>query len=191
VLEGTLICALSEAKGMDIKMKQICKAQDVYGISRDLPLNYVERNKIDSEFIDSLSREKHIVVFGSSKQGKTCLRKNCLLDKDYIIIHCSNKWQLSDLNTNILKRAGFEITQSTTRSSTGKNKIVAKLKAIIPGFGADLEGEKETSQSTEVVKCELELDIDDVNDLIAALKSIGFDKYVLLEDFHYLKPEVQ
>ena len=172
-------------------MERVYKTQDVYGISRELPMNYIERSKIDSEFIDSLSREKHIVVFGSSKQGKTCLRKNCLLDDDYIVIHCSNKWQLSDLNTNILKRAGFEITQSTTKSSTGKNKIMAKIKALLPVFGIELENEEETSNSTEVVKCDLELDIDDVNDLIAALKSVAFNKYVLLEDFHYLKPEVQ
>ena len=48
---------------------------DVYGISRDVPLNYVERVEVDKKFVDNLERDKHITIFGSSKQGKTCLRK--------------------------------------------------------------------------------------------------------------------
>jgi len=37
----------------------------------------------------------------------------------------------------------------------------------------------------------LTLDADDVNDLIAALDSINFNKFIILEDFHYLSPETQ
>jgi hypothetical protein len=37
----------------------------------------------------------------------------------------------------------------------------------------------------------LELDIFDVNDIITALESINFDKYIILEDFHYLNEETQ
>jgi hypothetical protein len=41
---------------------------DVFGISRDVPANYVPRNEVDGKSIDS--RDKHVVVFGSSKEGK-------------------------------------------------------------------------------------------------------------------------
>lgn len=51
------------------------RLSDVYGISRDLPLNYVPRDGVDGVFVESLTRDKHIVVYGSSKQGKTSLRK--------------------------------------------------------------------------------------------------------------------
>jgi len=37
----------------------------------------------------------------------------------------------------------------------------------------------------------LELDPDDVNDIICALNSINFKKYIVLEDFHYLSTEAQ
>jgi glycosyltransferase involved in cell wall biosynthesis len=37
----------------------------------------------------------------------------------------------------------------------------------------------------------LELDAEDVNDIIAALKQIKFNKYIVLEDFHYLSIEAQ
>ena len=39
---------------------------DVFGISRDLPMNYVAREKVDTKFVENITREKHIVVFGSS-----------------------------------------------------------------------------------------------------------------------------
>jgi hypothetical protein len=119
------------------------KASDVFGIGRDLPLNYVSRKSVDELLVNSLTRDKHLVVYGSSKQGKTSLRKHCLLEQDCIVIHCSNKWSLADLHAAILKKAGFEITQSTTRTATGKNKIVAVFKASIFGAGIETNGEKE------------------------------------------------
>ena len=54
------------------------KASDVYGIGRELPLNYVARKAVDEYFVSNLTRDKHVIIFGSSKQGKTSLRKNCL-----------------------------------------------------------------------------------------------------------------
>jgi len=177
---------------MNLKPEVVHKAIDVFGISRDLPLNYVARNGIDDFFVNSLNREKHIVVFGSSKQGKTSLRKKCLRPDDYIVIHCSNKWSLEDINTNILKRAGFEITQSTKKTSTGKNKIVATLKSLLlPGLTTGVNAEIENTTSTEKTTVELELDVEDVNDIISALKAMNFNKIILLEDYHYLTIEVQ
>lgn len=86
---------------------------DVYGLSRNIPLNYVERQNVDERLRSNLNRNKHITIFGSSKQGKTCLRKHCLNENQYILVQCSNRWSLSDLNANILKRAGYELTEST------------------------------------------------------------------------------
>jgi hypothetical protein len=48
---------------------------EVFGVGRDLPLNYVSRKEVDDRFVGDLSREKNIVIYGSSKQGKTSLRK--------------------------------------------------------------------------------------------------------------------
>jgi hypothetical protein len=165
------------------------KASDVYGIGRDLPLNYVSRKAVDELLVNSLTRDKHLVIYGSSKQGKTSLRKHCLQEQDYIVIHCSNKWALADVHGAILKKAGFEVTQSTTRTATGKNKIVAALKASIFGVGGETSGEKEQATSDAVTKHPLELDPDDVNDIISALD--GFTRFIVLEDFHYLPIETQ
>jgi hypothetical protein len=163
----------------------------VYGISRDVPLNYTTRPNVDEKFINNLTREKHIVVYGSSKQGKTCLRKHCLNDGDYIHVQCSNKWTLEEIHSNVLKRAGFKVEQSEKKTTSGKNKIVASIGATIFGIGSTVGGEKEASTTEEKATAPLELDPSDVNDVIAALNSIGFNKYIVLEDFHYLQLETQ
>lgn len=167
------------------------KTDDVFGISRVVPLNYVTRKGADDFLIDNLTRDKHLVIYGSSKQGKTCLRKHCLSEDDYITVHCSNKWMIGDLNSAILKKAGYELAQSTTKTVSGKYKIFAKIKATFMGSGAEggAESERETTESETTSP--LELDADDVNDIIEALRRLDFKKYIVLEDFHYLPVETQ
>jgi hypothetical protein len=165
------------------------RAADVYGIGRELPLNYVARKAVDEYFVSNLTRDKHVIIYGSSKQGKTSLRKHCLKDDDYIVVHCSNKWDIADLHSAILKRVGYEVTQSTTKTTSGKNKIVAGFKAGVLGVGVETGGDKETTSSASTTTSPLELDPEDVNDIITALGN--FDRFIVLEDFHYLPIETQ
>src|SRR5690606_21722361 len=76
---------------------------EVFGVSRDLPLNYVARDSVDGKFINNLSRGTHLVIYGTSKQGKTSLRKHCLRDTDYIVVSCQNRWSLAEAHAAILK----------------------------------------------------------------------------------------
>ena len=154
-------------------------------------MNYTTRPNVDEKFVDNLTRQKHIVVYGSSKQGKTCLRKHCLNENDYIHVQCSNKWTLEDIHANVLKRAGFRVEQSEKKTTSGKNKIMASIGASIFGVGSKVGGEKEQSTTDEKTTRALELDPVDVNDVIAALESINFTRYIVLEDFHYLPLETQ
>jgi hypothetical protein len=95
------------------------------------------------------------------------------------------------LHEEILKQAGFELTVSSTTATSGKRKIFANAKVGI--FGAKLESGAETERTEEngVTKAPLELDPLDVNDIIGALDQIGFDKFIVLEDFHYLPVDTQ
>lgn len=165
------------------------RASDVYGIGRELPLNYVSRKAVDEYFVANLTRDKHVIIYGSSKQGKTSLRKSCLQDDDYIVIHCSNKWGIADLHAAILKKVGYEVTQANTKTTTGRNKIVAGFTATLQAVGINLGAEKEKEKSDATTSAPLELDPEDVNDIIGALA--GFKKYIVLEDFHYLPIDTQ
>ena len=147
---------------------------EVFGISRDLPLNYVSRDLVDGKLLAELRARHHIVIYGSSKQGKTSLRKKCLGNDDYVLVQCSNKSDLADLHANILKRCGFELTQSTKRTSSGKNKVSAKAGFSVPGVGgASGTGEVEEGKGTEITSAPLEIDLEDVNDVISALISVN------------------
>lgn len=173
-----------------------CKADEVFGIVRGRPLNYVERVKVDAVFYDNLTRHKHIVVHGSSKQGKTSLRKTWLGDKEYLHIGCLNSMGLSDVHGGILKKAGYKVEQSSTKSTTGANKYNVEIagKGGLP-FIAEASGKgvyaRENSSVEAVTVTRLEIDLDDVNDVITALKESGAPRYIVLEDFHYLPIETQ
>ena len=81
------------------------------------------------------------------------------------------------------------MTQSTARTTTGKNKIIAAFKATLFGIGVEASGEKEEANTYAITTKPLELDPEDVNDVINALGK--FNKYIVLEDFHYLPIETQ
>jgi hypothetical protein len=168
---------------------------DVFGVSRDIPRNYVPRPQVDGKFIESLTRDKHVVVFGSSKQGKTCLRKYNLTESDHIVVTCSNKWDLPQIHTAILKAAGFTVEQSERRTETGSNKVAAKIGGSLKVPGASISGsiggDEGSDTSTETTSVALELDASDVNDVIAALEKIEAPPFIVLEDFHYLGEEAQ
>jgi len=173
-----------------INVENIVSASDVFKTSRGLPLNYVTRNHADQRFIDALTEDSHLVIHGSSKQGKTSLRKSNLNDEDYIDLTCSNNWDLQELHISILKEAGYSITISESKTIKGKGKI--KLKFGLPFVG----GPSATAgvgyeKAKQINKKNLELDPNDVNDVIRALKEIEFNRYIVIEDFHYLPEETQ
>lgn len=162
---------------------------DVYGITRELPKNYTERKSVDDKLKDDLGRGKHVAIYGSSKQGKTCLRKHCIDEDDCIVVQCNNNWDLKEIHTAILKRAGYEVTLSEKKTISGTQKIKAKLGGS--WFGGSVSSETKASESKSTTTRELELDPSDVNDIIRALEEVDFDKYVILEDYHYLPVETQ
>jgi hypothetical protein len=157
----------------------------------------VTREGVDGVFVDSLASDKHIVVFGSSKQGKTSLRKHSLEDEDYVVVTCSNRWTgLAALHAAVLKAAGYVVEQSSTKTAAGSYKVTAKLegKAGVPFVAhakAATEGSYKRATESAVTFVPLDLDPADVNDIITALGAIEFKKIIVLEDFHYLPDETQ
>lgn len=168
---------------------------DVFGVSRATPLTYVERESVDTKFISSLARGKHITVYGGSKQGKTSLRKHCLEDDDVVVVQ-GNESSRREIYELVLKEVGATIEVSQSRTSRGESKLSVgfKIGSKIPFLGsASTEGKGEATESDETSTEVHRLDIDpgDVNDVIRLLGAMGFSKFIVLEDFHYLSAEVQ
>ena len=171
--------------------EQTHTVDEVFGVSRDLPLNYVTRPNVDGKLFDNLSRGSHLVIYGSSKQGKTSLRKYCLKEEDYDVVSCQNRWTLAEAHSAILKEVGYSVRQSTARTVTGANKITAtfQAKGSLP-FVAHAKGtgsvERQQTEASTDTRAPLELDPSDVNDIIRAMNEIKYEQFMVLEDFHYL-----
>ena len=171
------------------------RLDDVFGVARELPKNYVVRDSVDGRLVEALTRDQHIVIYGSSKQGKTCLRKFNLKQDEYIIVTCQNKWSLAQLHSAILKAAGYVVEGTTTKAVSGEAKVSAKLTGGFKLFGAKGEAEAATEatggRTRETETRPIELDPADVNDIINALEAARSPKFVVLEDFHYLPEDTQ
>jgi len=79
----------------------------VFGVSNEPIATYIERPKVDKMFLDGLTRNKHIIIYGSSKQGKTALTVKHLKEKDFVRINCSHNSQPIDLYKSLVGR--FEL----------------------------------------------------------------------------------
>jgi len=172
------------------------KLAEVYGVSRGIPLTYVSRMYVDNKFIDNLTRDKHLVVFGGSKQGKTCLRKRCLNDDDYIVVQCNASSTRPIIYEMILKHAGASVTITETKTISGFKKVEVSFEAkgklpFVAEAGGAVSGGGEKQKSDQTTRTSFEIDPADPNDVIRVLQTVDFSKYIVLEDFHYLPEEVQ
>lgn len=168
----------------------------VYGVSNELIDTYIERKNVDEAFIKGLQKNKHIIVYGASKQGKTSLTNKHLKETDYIKVNCSPSQSTLDIYNSIARQLDVEILETTDISTTigGEAKVGLKAKVRIPFFGgadaeteASVTKESETGKSYRIIDFNLAL----AQDLSELLRTIKFNKRIILENFHYLNEEIQ
>ena len=168
----------------------------VYGVSNELIDTYIERKNVDETFTKGLQKNKHIIVYGASKQGKISLTNKHLKEKDYIKVNCSPSASTLDIYNSIARQLDVEILETTEITTTigGETKVGLKAKVRIPFFGgadaeteASVTKENETGKSYKLIDFNLAL----AQDLSELLRNVKFDKRIILENFHYLNEEVQ
>lgn len=121
----------------------------VYGVSNELIDTYIERKNVDETFTKGLQKNKHIIVYGASKQGKTSLTNKHLKEKDYIKVNCSPSASTLDIYNSIARQLDVEILETTEITTTigGEAKVGLKAKVRIPFFGgADAETESSVTK---------------------------------------------
>lgn len=173
------------------------KVDAVYGISRQaVPLTYVSRPNVDDRFLNEITRDQHIVIYGSSKQGKTSLLRTALQPDDYVAVQCAIDWSKDAVYRAILKELGIAVDEGRTRSHTGTQELRAEVKAEggIPLFAkakGGVDGGISDEDTDEIESRYLEFDPSSAADVIRVLQEAGFESWIVLEDFHYLDPDVQ
>lgn len=172
------------------------QTNDVFGVRSKLIASYIERDEVDELFNDALKHGNEIIVYGSSKQGKTSLLLNNLRADQYVKVECSPQTAPIDIYKSILRQLGITFIESESSGSTvehgGKVGGGFKIKVPVVG-GVDFSGEvadkasESRSQSTKYIEYNLSL----AQDVAELLQANGIKKYLVLENFHYLPTEVQ
>jgi hypothetical protein len=172
------------------------KLAEVFGVSSDPVLSYIVRDNIDGLFTDVLKEDKHIVVYGASKQGKTALVSRYLPYDKNIVVRLSPSTNVEDIYASILRQCGVEI--ETGKIEETNTEISASLgikaKATIWFFGegeanASVGGKAGTKDQRTSKTIPFNLAV--AQDVAELLKIIKFSKKIVLENFHYLNEEKQ
>jgi len=172
------------------------KTQNVFGVSSGVVESYIERDEVDGSFRSALESRKQIIVYGSSKQGKTALLNKQLKPESQLVYQCAPDTEKRDVYASILRNSGVQIMTESSEQTSDYGTIVSKIstKVKIPIF-ADLGGGVEATKGGERTRKQeyrtIEYNLNLAADVAELLREINFNKYIVLENFHYLSQEVQ
>ena len=172
------------------------QTNQVFGVSNDTIETYIERKQVDDLFSDGLTRNKHIIIYGASKQGKTSLTNKHLTHDKFIRVNCSHNSSPIDLYKSVIRQLNIEFEESKEATTTlgGEPKVGVKANVKLPFFGSveatgDFGGKvkRETARTYKTVEYNLGL----AQDISELLKAFNFKQRIILENFHYLNEESQ
>lgn len=169
---------------------------DVFGVRSKLIGSYIERELVDEKFKKAIRDGNEVIVYGSSKQGKTSLILKHLTPEEYVKVECSPKTQPVDIYKSILRQidVNFIERDSEEKESSSGSKVSAGLKVKVPflgeaNLGAETNNAGKTKNTTTTTYIEYNLSL--AQDVLELLKKVQFNRYVILENFHYLELPVQ
>lgn len=170
--------------------------EEVFGVSVKPVLSYVERSQVDDSFREALQSGKQVIVYGSSKQGKTALVSKYLPYADHILVSLTPKHTLLDMYQQILSSVGVKISMGLSeRGATEQSQTFgARVRASVPIFGSgevEASGKLVSSSGTERRYEEVPVNLELPQTVADLLRRVGSKKWVILENFHYLPDEVQ
>lgn len=172
------------------------KTSDVFGVRSQLIESYIERPSVDELFSAALQDKNQVIVYGSSKQGKTSLTLKHLDPDGYVKVECSPQTQAIDIYRSILRQSNITYFESDTQGLSFEiaSNINAGVKVKVPFMGeANLgagTGDKQTKTNTSK-ELYIEYNLELAQDVSELLRKKGIEKFIVLENFHYLSPEVQ
>ncbi len=169
--------------------------EKVFGLHRGDTHHYIERDRVDLDFVGAISQEKHVAIFGCSKQGKTTLRKMHLGESEYILVTCDPSWTVEDLHASILKEAGCQVStgrETHAKVSVGGDaEVGARIKFPFLEYSAKAGTNGNHASTTVETFDDLPVDMADPRQIIDILKQASTKKIIVIEEFHYLPERTQ
>jgi hypothetical protein len=159
------------------------------------PLSYVVRN-IEQQFKDALANERFaaIVIYGTSKQGKSSLRRSVLPDGACTIVRATLGVSREGLFREILNQAG-----AAGRTTRGVDKRTERNKGFsfnplkwfgIEGIGEISIREKNEHKESEMVD-EVEIDYSVTSAVARRYRQVAGTRPIVIDNFHYVEADVQ
>ena len=153
-------------------------------------VTFVKRSDLERSVRSwEMSEAKHLLIFGSSKSGKTSLWKRYVPNDRVIKIPCNASKKLQEVYSEILYELNSFYEAEKTQSSSKNSGITAELQSIL-GIGtakvnaqlgiADIFSDKQIRVSQPSIGCTL---------VIKFLKQSR--KIIILEDFHYANHDLK
>lgn len=75
---------------------------NVFGVKSKLIETYIERASVDERFKTAITDGNEVIVYGSSKQGKTSLILKHLDEEQYVKVECSPQTKPIDIYKSVL-----------------------------------------------------------------------------------------
>lgn len=173
------------------------KLEHVFGVSKDLVASYKDRTRVDEAMANALRQTRQIIVYGSSKQGKTALVQRHIAEGDRVTVHCSPATTTEDLYRSLLRQLDVDVVSersSETSREVGAS-VTTKFTAMIPFFGhgeAGADGSAKAGKADGETRIPIEFNLalaQDVGELLRKVKA--GEKFFVVENFHYLDQATQ
>lgn len=177
-------------------MMSIHNTQDVFGVRSKLIKSYIERQDVDVKFRNALSDGNEVIVYGSSKQGKTSLILRHLKEDQFVRVECSPQTQTIDIYKSILRQLdiAFVETKTSENQTESGGKVNAGVKVSVPlvaDFSFGGEASDKSSERNLITEKYFEYNLALAQDVAELLSKSKTKKYIILENFHYLEIPVQ
>jgi len=163
---------------------------EVFGIAASVPAHtYVDRAGLDRRFTYLIGQDRHVVIHGASKQGKTILRKKNLSEDRSIVVQCGANSGRDRIYLEILRQLGsqipIEVSKNLTLGAELKSKVSGQLNLPLVASGeAEIEGSGSFERASGTVLTPVGIDPGSLGYIAQEIKRSG--KKVVIEDFHYL-----
>ena len=172
------------------------KLNEVFGVSKQRVQSYLERAAVDGFFVKALGSDNHIIVYGSSKQGKTSLVDKHLPYESNVLVSCTPKFEPIDIYKSILRNENIQLESGSEHetSTAFKLAVTTRFKAVLPFLGsgeAGLGGETGAGSSRRTRQSTIQVNLALPQDITTLLRKVAFKKFIILENFHYLSIEAQ
>lgn len=164
---------------------------EVFGIPPNVRKHsYVDRGNLDQRLAYALSTQRHVIIHGDSKQGKTWLGQQALAGYGIVRVQCQTDATPASIFTELLGRLGVkaELKQTTkselqgTLDLSGSGEIGPKL---LSRFKVAAKAGAQGAMSTEKEVASIGQTAADLGWVAAVLAESG--SRVVIEDFHYLQ----